>query len=457
MAEKLYSLERRLKLRLLLGVGVVGLVLALAVRWQVDHQQRALLDYQLEQVARAMVLNDIRRSDFDWDDDPALHLDVQIWDHAERLLYTSSDSIELGVNTPSGFSRQLSGSQRDSVPLRVFTLRSNERTVQVMHPVALRRALIWDAEREVLLPTLLAMLIAAALTAATIRRGLEPIRDLDRELAQRASASLHPVSVPNAPAELQQVVGTLNSLLAQLEQSLAAHRRFIADAAHELRTPLTALRLEAAQLARESGHSGHIGSGTERQVVERLLGTADRIQRLVQQMLTLARLEAQADAQGHAPLDLAALARQALIDMAPLAQAREVELALVAPETLAVHGETPALRMLLDNLIGNAVKFSPAGTLVTVQLQAGQPPDAAVVLEVRDQGPGIPEHLRERVQRPFVRGTGSSEGSGLGLSIAAEVARAHGSSLVLLDAPEGGLLVRVALPAGFADQTARAM
>ncbi|MCM2296245.1 HAMP domain-containing sensor histidine kinase [Rhodoferax sp.] len=430
----MYSLEARLKRRLLVGVLLVSVVLGIAVRTEVNRQQREMLDYQLEQVARAMLLSDLQDLQA-WDDDPALHLDMQIWDRAGNRLYRSSTQIGLGADTRPGFSVLPSGPQADAVILRVFTLKGTERTIQVMHSRELRRALSRDAELQVLLPTLLAMLFVAIMVGATIRKGLEPIRELDEELSQRDVASLQPVSLVHAPVELDRVVRTFNRLLLQLDASIQAHKRFIANAAHELRTPITALRLEVDNLAHGEDPVQVKGA------VRRLTIGVHRAQRLLQQMLTLARLEARTNSRPWTSVDLVGLAQESMMDLSVLGSQRGIEFAFEASGSTVVQGDPDDLRLLLDNLLGNALKFSPPNT--SVELSIHQQGDAVILL-LRDHGRGIAPALRERVLMPFVRSNPAIEGSGLGLTIVFEVIQSHGATLQLEDPPEGqGLQVRV--------------
>jgi len=433
------SLETRLKRRLLMGVLLVGIVLGAAVRVQVHRQQGEMLDYQLEQVARALILSDVQSSVMIWDDDPSLHLDVQVWGPQNNRLYRSSGQIELGSNTRPGFSAELSGPQADAVMLRVFTLASPERTVQVMHSQALRDALSRDAELEVLLPTLLVMLIGAALVATTIRKGLAPIRELDDELSRRDPQSLTPVALPHAPAELASVIRTLNRLLQQLDTSLQGHKRFIANAAHELRTPITALSLEVNNLAPGQDPAQILATA------RRLKLGVQRTQHLLQQMLTLARLEGRTEPEPQIPVDLLSLVQEAMLGLSVMGSHRGIEFSVASSGATGVQGNPDDLRLLLDNLLVNALKFSPLNASVEVSLHqhGGQ-----VTLLLRDHGPGIAPELRERIMKPFVRANAAIEGAGLGLSIALDVAQKHGATLTLEDPPEGhGLQVRVSFAA----------
>ena len=413
-------------------------MLGVTVRMAVHQQQSKLLNYQLEQVARALILSDLQGTVQTWDTDPALHLDVQIWDAQGILLYRSSDLINVALNIPPGLSAARSGSQSDAVKLKVFTLSNGQRTVQVMHAQDLRNELYLDAELAVLIPAMLVMLVGTLLVGMTLRKELEPIRELDAELKRRDADSLQPVALQHAPAELANVVSTLNRLLLQLETSLQAHKRFIANAAHELRTPITALNLEVDNLLRAQDQP------QMRATAARLKVGTQRTQHLLQQMLTLARLEARTQPRPRVTVDLQALAQQSMVDLSALASHRGVEFELDAAGPATVQGDTDDLRLLLDNLLGNALKFSPPNSIVKLSLSSW---DQGVTLVLRDHGPGIAPELRQRILLPFVRVNAAIEGAGLGLSIVQEVVLNQGATLSLESPSEGpGLLVRVNFP-----------
>ena len=437
----MFSLEKRLKYRLLLGMVLVGLVLGVVVRMQVNRQQGEMLDYQLEQVARALILSDLQGTQQTWDADPALHLDVQVWDAFGTLLYRSSEQIDVDLDTPPGLSLVRSGHQADAVTLKVFTLSNGQRTVQVMHAKSLRDELRWNAVLEVLLPSMMVILVGAILVSFTLRQGLAPIRKLDDELNRRDATSLAPLEIPDAPAELASVVSTLNRLLQQLDTSLQAHKRFIANAAHELRTPITAISLEVDNLLRGQDQT------QMQQAASRLKLGSQRTQHLLQQMLTLARLEVRSRPRPRVAVDLQQLAQDAMVGLSTLGSQRGIEFALEANAATVVQGDPDDLRLLLDNLLGNAIKFSPSDAVVEVSIQTH---DQGVTLLVRDHGPGIAPELRERIVLPFVRVNAAIDGAGLGLAIAMEVLQNHGASLSLEDPDSGpGLQVRVDFP----DQT----
>jgi len=279
------SIETRLKWQLLLGSLVLSAVLALTAWSWAGRQVRDLLDYQLEQAARALVDHDFSRPGDLSADDPAMHLDVVVWDRQGRLLYRSSPELELRSDTAAGFSRVPSGTQDDAVMLRLFTIRSGTRVIQVAHPLALRQELAREAGLEMLLPALAGTAALSLLIIVTVRHALAPLRELGRELGRRDAEALAPIELPRAPAEIQAPLATLNGLLSRLRSSLTQHRQFIADAAHQLRTPLAAVRLQADNAACAEGAAEREAAfGQLRQGI-------DRLQHLVEQLLELARLE----------------------------------------------------------------------------------------------------------------------------------------------------------------------
>jgi two-component system OmpR family sensor kinase len=236
---------------------------------------------------------------------------------------------------------------------------------------------------------------------------------------------------------------SLNDLLARLQAAFATQRDFVADAAHELRTPLTALQLQAQLLERAT-------DGGERDAaLEELKRGLARAGHTVQQLLTLARQEPGAAALRREPVALSELVRDGVVAQMRLAEAQGIDLGVAEGDAVIVTGDVDALRILLGNLIGNAVRYTPRGGRVDVscRLEDGQP-----VLAVADSGPGIPEAERERVfdrfyRRPGERTAGNESGAGLGLAIVRAIADRHLARVSLQDAALGGLCVRVTFPA----------
>ena len=221
-------------------------------------------------------------------------------------------------------------------------------------------------------------------------------------------------------------------------------RAFIADAAHELRTPLTALSLQLQAL--EVAAAGAEAAAARRQLAA---GVA-RATRLVEQLLSLARHQGRPQGE-RGPVPLHEVAREAVLELVRAADAKHVDLGIAHEEPAVVTGDREALRVLVTNLVDNAVRYTPEGGRVDVSVSRGATAgEAPVVLEVTDTGPGIPEEERARVFDRFYRVPGTAQGgSGIGLAIVSSIAEQHGAR-VELDSAQGtaGLRVRVTFPGG---------
>ncbi len=230
----------------------------------------------------------------------------------------------------------------------------------------------------------------------------------------------------------------LNRLLARLQEAFDAQRAFISDAAHELRSPLTALRLQLQLLDRAPDEAARFEART------RLGAAVERAIHLAEQLLTLARSDPEELAGNFAPVDLCEAAAAGIADTHDLALLRRIELSLDAPSALPIRGDGEAIRILVRNLVDNAVRYTHPGGSVRVRCRAT---DEGVVLEVTDTGPGIAAADRDRVFDRFYRRAGAQEsGSGLGLAIVKAIADRHGAHVELDDAPNGGLRVAVTFP-----------
>lgn len=281
---------------------------------------------------------------------------------------------------------------------------------------AVRRGIVKDFFISTAL--LLGTLVVGSVIATRI--GLRPLRRFAQALAERTARDLAPVEDSRAPTELRPVVQAINQLLERLRAHRDAEQQFFADAAHELRTPLAVINAQAHELARAD-------AGPQRaQALTALEAGVSRAARSLDKVLALARTGVQADAApGMRALSLAPLVREAVRRHAQRALHSGHDLGLVACDEAAVVAQPDLLHAALDNLIDNALRHTPAGTAVDVLLQRTETL-ARVVVE--DGGPGVPEAERERVFARFVRGSAAvgTDGSGLGLAVVADVARACG-------------------------------
>ncbi len=322
---------------------------------------------------------------------------------------------------------------------RVYALPTETSIIQVAQPWAVRERLAREAALRVIVPLLLLLPLMAAAAAWIIARAMRPLKSITTQIEHRDIHSLSPVAAADLPAEVSPLVEELNRLLVRLAAAFASQRDFVADAAHELRSPLTALslHLQLVERARDD---------TERTVATgRLRAAIDRATHLVSQLLTLARNEPAGVPMNAAPVALGAIAGDVVGDLQPLAQQRRIRIELDAPGELAVRADAEALRILVRNLLDNALRYSPEES--TVSVRALRNPGGQAVLEVADQGPGIAPSDRLRAFARFYRAPDASEGgSGLGLAIVKAIAERHGAQVALADADPHGLRVVVTFP-----------
>jgi two-component system sensor histidine kinase TctE len=273
----------------------------------------------------------------------------------------------------------------------------------------------------------------------TVSAALQPLERLRTEVEERQPDDLRSLPLVEVQHELRPLVSALNHFTERLRQQFERQAQFIADAAHELRTPLAALKARV-ELGLRDPEPAHWRTTLE----EAAQGT-DRLTHLANQLLSLARIEngARAIAEGGAQtLDLSQLARELGMAMAPLAHAHGVSLALEADQPVLLLGEPTLLNELLSNLIDNALAHTPSGGNVILRVSAPG------ILEVEDDGPGIPAAERDRVFERFYRSQQQGKGSGLGLAIVGEICRAHLAQISLHDGAAGGLKVRVSFVVG---------
>ncbi len=308
--------------------------------------------------------------------------------------------------------------------------------VQVAETTLKRDRLVHDILVGAFTPAILVAFVAVILFWFGIRRALAPLDELREQIRSRTPGELSPVSDSGAPLEVRPLVGAINDLLARLAEALEAQQRFIANAAHQLRTPLAGLRTHVELMRRETSGNGSPA------LIEMIAGETERASHLANQLLTLARAEPGSSLPiARVPMDLRDLVSQSAQAWVPRALARDIDLGFDLKEA-RILGDPQLLRELLANLLDNALIHTRSGGHVTARtrLDSGNP-----VLEIEDDGPGIPEAERERVFERFYRVAGTNtEGGGLGLAIVREIADRHGASIALLTPSSGkGLLVRI--------------
>jgi len=446
-------LPRSLQGRLL--VMVIGLVAGVwlvtsALTWlDVRHELDELLDSHLAQAASLLVVRQSGEIEDDSHgiDAPTLHryapkVAFQVF-HEGRLAVRSSNApaepmLAFTGRVEDGFQTvTMSGAT-----WRVFATHGGEQDVQVFvgEQAESRNAILWAVLRSALAPMLFALPLLALAAWWAVRRGVAPLKALGRALARREPQALQAVEVDGAPSEMTPMINALNSLFQRISELMASERRFTADAAHELRTPIAAIRTQA-QVALAA-----IGNAERSHALQATLQGCDRATRLVEQLLVLSRLES-GPAPALARVDLDAVVRQVVADLAPQALAKHQTIEVVATGPYPVQAHAMLLAVLVRNLVDNAIRYSPSDAQVRVGISST---NGGVRLSVEDSGPGMSEDDRKRLGERFFRVVGSGQsGSGLGWSIAQRIARAHKATLCVARSNSlGGLSVEVSLRTG---------
>ncbi|HEX7750028.1 MAG TPA: HAMP domain-containing sensor histidine kinase [Bordetella sp.] len=324
-------------------------------------------------------------------------------------------------------------------PLMVLVLLDVAVTWVITHKLDMTVWMLEDFFWLIVAGQVLLILLFAGVVVHGVRSGLRSVNHLAEQIRQRSIEDMQPMVVANLPSEIAPLVTHINDLLERLDSSLSAQRRFIGHAAHQLRTPLTGLKLESElMLARPLPDD-------VRARAERIKVVSDRMIRLGQQLLVLARSNPDAQPRDNfVRLDLCEWVRASGAEWVPRALAAQVDLDLVAPDApVGIDGNPLLLDELLGNLIDNALRYGKKPGRITLTVGADPPS-----LTIEDDGPGIPPDERDRVFEAFYRSpSAAAGGSGLGLAIVREIATAHGAWWQLTSRPEySGTRLSVVFP-----------
>lgn len=425
------TIRRQLLVGLLGGALLCALVGGIGTYFKMLDEASSLFDEQLRQLAATVPTRGAPSRDHGDEADVV----VQVWNRNGRLSYASA-----AQRLPAAAALGYGFVDTDDGRWRVFVaLRDGER-VQVAQAILAREELAAGLALRSLLPFVLVTPVLGLWIWFVVGNSLRPLRNLADAVGARSPVALEPLTPDGQPPELLPVVTALNELLRKLDQAMSSQRAFVADAAHELRSPLTALKLQLALAERAASADARAVSFAK--LHERL----DRATHMVQQLLTSARQESAAADRPRTRVVLLDLAQQCVADRFVHAEGRGIDLG-VAPggAEAVVDGYPDDLRILLGNLIENALRYTPSGGRVDVAVRVD---DGKALLQVSDNGPGIAPMDRERVFDRFYRGEGNdSWGSGLGLSIVRSIADAHGAVVTLGAREQGsGLVASVRFP-----------
>lgn len=442
------SVQRHLLVWILSALSIGGMLL-IAVSYVIALDELGeVFDENLKQVALATAAH--HRFDASYEATPPPRLPnfygqegdfdyvTMVWTPDGKLTYVSDPAVVLPFVNKAGLVRLNTGSEE----WHIYSVQIANGVVQAAQRASSRAILAAEVASKSFLPTVLLVCVTGVLLVIALRRGLRPLDRAAQDVAARSEASLTPVPDQDLPLELRPLIGSLNGLLRRLDEAFTRERKFVADAAHGLRTPITALRLQVQLVERAPNPAARA------RAIADLKAGVERSQHLIEQLLELSRLDPEANLTKWESVSLADLVRSTVARLNLKAEHKDVDLGAEVLAHPSIEGDVHQLTILLDNLVANAIRYTPSGGVIDVRVsyERGKP-----TISVSDSGPGIPEAERERVFDRFYRGSNvpttidGAVGSGLGLSIVKAIAARHHAS-VQLGTPPGrdhGLLVSV--------------
>ena len=435
-----YSLRARLLFFLLAAIAVGALVQGAIAYRSTLQQADDIFDSLLQRTALSLGTGDgllrmgpahAKGSATPMADD----LIIQIWTPDGVRVFNSRSRRPLPDQIILGFA----DAEVEGSTYRVYSLATPFQVIQVAQDMQVRKrmagALAWRTVAPIAAAAPLLMLIVWCVVSWSLR----PVKRARAQVADRRPEDLSPINVPDLPDEIRPLMQELNLLLERMRGAFAQQKQFVGDAAHELRSPLAALNLQLQSLRRASDDD------SRRVAEQRLAAGIERATRLVEQLLSMARHENNAEQPPAETVDLADVVRLALSETLPAANAKDIGIELRGAPQAMVRGHRDDLVLLARNLLDNAIKYTSAGGHIAIRLDT--PPEGARLL-IDDNGPGIPPAERARVFDRFYRLDGNTQpGSGLGLAIARAIAQRHNAAITLEDVPDGpGLRAQVAFP-----------
>ncbi len=435
------SLQFRLALSLALIIAIATAIGGTIGYQSAFHDANELQDDQLREIA-AMI--DAKRIELEETDpivrigivDKEAHIAIQVLDgQSAKIARSTEPGVALPQNLPLGMQTyQMPAAKK----WRVFvtTLKTGKR-LAVAQRVSLRNEIARHAAWRTVMPMVILIPIMVAAIMILLRVLLAPMTRLAAEIDGRSQTDLVPLDGKDLPSEITPFVTSINQMLVRLAAAMEQQRRFVADAAHELRSPLTALSLQAENLAI------HDLPPDTRSRLDAMQAGLLRARALVSQLLLMARTQMAPRAEPN-DIDLQTVVREVFEDILPLAEAKNIDLGVAQVRELKVAADAADLATVLRNLADNAIRYCAPGSKVDVGLSVEE---SWAVIEVSDNGPGIPDEERTKVFDPFYRVTGTGEsGSGLGLSIVKNIVGKLAGRVSISGATGGGTLVRVCLP-----------
>jgi len=452
------TLKQRLAGWLLATVGILGTFLLIEAYTSAERAAGRAYDSQL-QAASLTIAEAVQ-----WQDGqpmveiPAAAFQILATDYQERVFYTLLNAAGQQVtgNLDSGMTATLHDTLNNEPTWKFAQYRGahirlygrelisagweSTEPVQIWvgHTMSGRNALAKVLFLGTLTRFLAMVVLTALLSVLAIRMALHPLRRLRKILRERNADDVSPLDT-QVPGELYELMETLNGLFERQRQGRYALLRFTADASHQLKTPLAGLQ-SASELALLSNNPDDW-----RKALKTVYESSERTSRLANQLLSLARLR-HGTGEAHTRLNLTDLLRETVMEWAErnATQSHDLGLATLAHNPLFIIGDPWSLREMIGNLIDNALRYTPAGSEITLGLEHTAD---RITLTIQDTGPGVSKALLDRLHQPFERGgRQDTAGSGLGLAIVYSIAQAHGATLVMRSEPGQGLWIGIQFP-----------
>ncbi len=445
---KTYSLRKATVGRLVVPILVAILITASSAVWLSNRAIGLLRDDQMQQESAFLLL--LARHEATEGEQIGLIRTVEslqlqqflgarssfrIWSGAALVTHsTPAAGLPQRASQPGFSTRRFNGENWRTFAI---TQPGTKITVEVWEPMMIRNAMTFQVVGSLALPLTFLLLAVVAIVYALINREMRPMRDISRDLEARQPEDYRPLSGYRIPEEVAPLFIAFNKLMTSFGALIAREREFTDNAAHELRTPLAVLKTRAQIVARDLE-----ADPARRQHVLQLVEATDRATGTLDQLLMLSR----AGVMPHptTPVDISALVETVCRETASAAIAKHQHFGVDIQPGLVIAGQPDMLAMLIGNLVGNAIRHSPAGSDIAVSLD--QAPAGAVRLRVSDTGPGIPAEQYNTAFDRFQRLGSAEPGSGLGLAIARRIALQHSSSITLSDNKPHGLCVEMLLP-----------
>lgn len=436
------SIREKLLFTLIGSLVIAGFMTATATYFSAQSEFNNFLDTYLKETAESLKKT-VKASDFVnqktapptiLGTSQAYHIVLQVYDSTTNRLWLPEGKQRLPLPEAEGFALK----QVNNKDWQTYSVASGTLIITVAQDMTVRSELAAASAFRTLQPLCLLLPFIAIAIWLVVGEGLAPLERTERSIARRSPTSLKPISTKGLPTELMGLVNAINHLMTRLNESLSAQQRFASDAAHELRTPLTAIKLQV-QLAQRAKTPE-----AREKCFSRLNLGVNRATRLVEQLLTLARLDPDSTKHPYETIRLDQLAKSVCDEMTPIAGQKDILITTVAEEAIT-EGMEDAVRLMMTNLTDNAIRYTPEGG--HIELRTSTNNDNAII-DIADNGPGIPPEDRNRIFDRFYRSLGTkTSGTGLGLAIVKRIIDIHHGTIEVRDGLDGrGTTFRIVLP-----------